>query len=233
MNPVTMSNNEINTNHIMNEGVHDDTATAAAAEMEEPEEPSHSQAEAAEVTSSAHGPELTAVEEGQMEEIEKSQTEREGTMKVSRGGRDLHIPVTREGKLHESERPSQAEAIGGMAATSGGQGQNTIASEGKGKEKEAKVYIANTIDLASENYSGGFDTPAAAGQTNVLPRAGSQDATAGPSNEIAPSHIPLPHYSSSETASLTASSISNPALEVDVDVSYFLSSPLSNKRPKS
>ena len=227
-----MSNNEMNTNHIMNEGLHDDIATEAA-EMEKTEEPSHSQAEAAEATSSVNGPELTAVEEEQMEEIEESQTERDGTMEVSRGGHDQHIPVTREVRLHASERPSQAEAFGEMAVTSGGQGPNSISSEEKGKEREAEVQIGNTIDLASENYSGGFDTPATVRQTNVLPQAGSQDAIAGPSNEIVPSHIPLPHYSNSETASLTTSSISNPALEVDVDVSYLLSSYLSNKGPKS
>ena len=216
-----MSDNEINTNHIMNEGVHDNIETEAA-EMEEAEKPSQSQGEVPAASSGSHGLELTAAKKLQMEEIEKSQTERDDTIEITRAGHDQHIPVDGEVMLHASERPSQAEAFSGMAVPSGGQDPNMIASEGKGKEKAAEVNVANTTNFASDHYSEGFDTPANTGQTNVLPQAGIQDATAGPSNKIAASHIPLPHSSSSDSASLTTSSISNPALEVDVDVSYFL-----------
>lgn len=99
---------------------------------------------------------------------------------------------------------------------SGSQASNlTATSEEKGKGREEFVQTTDATNPASNEHAGDFAMQVSLEQANIQEHVGSQDAIAELSSEMPPPPIPLPHNSSSETASITASSISNPTLEVD------------------
>ena len=138
------------------------------------------------------------------------------------------VTTTGEVKGKEAEEQTQVHDASAMDFTSESQpeGPDTeFKDERKGKGKERQIEGGKIVGEASGGQVGGAgmkvtelgNEPQAGAQTQD--EAKTQDTMPGPSNEMAPPPIPPPQDLSSETVSITASSVSNPTLEVDTQVS--------------
>ena len=136
--------------------------------------------------------------------------------------------ATAEAKPNKTDEQSKAQDVNMMEVTSESQPEDQVASAGaqeKGKAKEQPVDDAQAMDIAIEHQ------PEVACLTEMEEGKGKdkeseikdqqeiQDAVPGPAGELAL----LAQDPRSETFSITASSISNPALEVDNSVSTICS----------
>jgi hypothetical protein len=134
--------------------------------------------------------------------------------------------ATGQAKLTETEELSLAERASVIDVSNADQGNTNVTAEENVPEKEELVQDPNTMDVVSDTHTGAFDAKAMVGQGDFHGQAESQDVVAGSANEMAPPPVPQAQDASSETVSITASSISNPALEVDSGVRALVASVL-------
>jgi hypothetical protein len=138
------------------------------------------------------------------------------------------VTTTGEVKGKEAEEQTQVHDASAMIFTSESQPEGSDAEfkdEGKGKGKERQIEEGKGAGEASGGQAGGAGVTVT--ELGNEPQAGAQfqdeaktqDTMPGPSNEMAPPPIPPPQDPSSEAISITASSVSNPTLEVDTQVS--------------
>jgi hypothetical protein len=139
--------------------------------------------------------------------------------------------TTAHAAAKKTDEQSQGHDMNVVEITSESRQKDQVTSVGaqeKGKGK-AEPEDAQTMDIAIEHQpevpspaqmeegKGKGKEPEVQGQQEI------QDEVLGPAGEMAPPPVPLAQDPSSETVSITASSISNPALEVDNAVSTICS----------